>query len=79
MEQHPLIARAIEICGSQPVLAERLGCRQQTVSKMLNLEIPISAEYSLLIEDATRGAVPARELRPDLPWPAAADVEAVAS
>lgn len=67
MDQHPQIARAIEICGSQPALAEKLRCRQQTVSKMLNLEIPVSAEYALLIADAT-GISPA-DIRPDLPWP----------
>jgi DNA-binding transcriptional regulator YdaS (Cro superfamily) len=69
MDQHPLIARAIEIAGSQPLLAEKLRCRQQTVSKMLNLEIPVSAEYALLIADATDGGVAASALRPDLPWP----------
>lgn len=67
MDQHPLVARAIEICGSQPALAEKLNCRQQTVSKMLNREIPVSAEYALLIADAT--GIPAAEIRPDLPWP----------
>jgi DNA-binding transcriptional regulator YdaS (Cro superfamily) len=36
---------------------------------MLNREIPVSAEYALLIADATAGAVPANETRPDLPWP----------
>lgn len=61
------MARAIEICGSQPALAEKLRCRQQTVSKMLNLEIPVSAEYALLIADAT--GIPPAEIRPDLPWP----------
>jgi len=72
MDQHPQIARAIEICGSQPVLAEKLRCRQQTISKMLNLEIPVSAEYALLIADATGGTVTAAALRPDLPWPSPA-------
>lgn len=69
-DQHPLIAKAIETCGSQPALAEKLGCRQQTVSKMLNREIPVSAEYALLIASATAGKVTVQELRPDLPWPA---------
>jgi DNA-binding transcriptional regulator YdaS (Cro superfamily) len=68
-DQHPLIAKAIELCGSQPALAEKLGCRQQTISKMLNREIPVSAEHALLIASATAGMVPAQELRPDLPWP----------
>lgn len=71
MDQHPQVARAIEICGSQPALAEKLRCRQQTVSKMLNLEIPVSAEFALLIADAT--GIPASEIRPDLPWPAVAE------
>lgn len=67
MDQHPHVARAIEICGSQPALAEKLRCRQQTVSKMLNLEIPVSAEFALLIAAAT-GIAPG-DIRPDLPWP----------
>lgn len=67
MDQHPQVARAIELCGSQPALAEKLGCRQQTVSKMLNREIPVSAEFALLIAAAT-GMRP-DEIRPDLPWP----------
>lgn len=67
MDQHPQVAKAIEICGSQPALAEKLRCRQQTVSKMLNREIPVSAEYALLIADAT--GIPAQDIRPDLPWP----------
>lgn len=67
MEQHPQVARAIQICGSQPALAEKLGCRQQTVSKMLNREIPVSAEHALLIADAT--GIPVADIRPDLPWP----------
>jgi DNA-binding transcriptional regulator YdaS (Cro superfamily) len=70
MDQHPQVARAIEICGSQPALAEKLRCRQQTVSKMLNREIPVSAEYALLIADAT--GIPAQDIRPDLPWPSPA-------
>lgn len=74
-DQHPLIAKAIEICKSQPALAEKLGCRQQTVSKMLNREIPVSAEYALLIASATDGRVSAHDLRPDLPWPAASQME----
>lgn len=71
MDQHPQVAKAIQIVGSQPALAERLGCRQQTISKMLRREIPVSAEHALLMQDATAGAVPANETRPDLPWPAA--------
>ncbi len=69
MDQHPQVARAIQICGSQPALAERLRCRQQTVSKMLNREIPVSAEHALLMQEATGGQVLASETRPDLPWP----------
>jgi DNA-binding transcriptional regulator YdaS (Cro superfamily) len=69
MDQHPQVARAVKICGSQPLLAAKMGCRQQTVSKMLNFEIPVSAEYALLMEAATAGEVPASETRPDLPWP----------
>lgn len=76
MDKHPQVARAIEICGSQPELAKKLGCRQQTVSKMLNREIPVSAKNALLIASATAGQISPAALRPDLPWPGA--TEAVA-
>ena len=65
----PLIRRAIDICGSQPKLAERIGRAQQTISKLLMRQARVTADVALKIEAATEGQVRARELRPDLPWP----------
>lgn len=71
METHPLIEKAIRAAGRQSDLAAAMGVAQQTVSKLLNREINVNAEHAVLIEHATAGAVTARELRPDLPWPVA--------
>lgn len=64
--QDPRIDRAIKACKTQQLLAEAMGVKQQTVSKLLNRERGISAEMALLIDKATNGAVPKHELRPDL-------------
>jgi DNA-binding transcriptional regulator YdaS (Cro superfamily) len=64
--KHPHVARAVQIVGKQEILAARLRCAQQTVSKMLNYEIPISAEHAIAIDRATAGRVPKELLRPDL-------------
>ena len=69
-EKHPEIALAIQIVGKQAVLAQKIGCAQQTVSKMLNRSGPVSAENALRIDRATGGLVPKWRLRPDLWQPA---------
>jgi len=58
------MARAIEVAGSQALLAQRLKCSQAAVSKWLRIRVP--AERAIEIERAT--GVPRHELRPDL-WP----------
>jgi DNA-binding transcriptional regulator YdaS (Cro superfamily) len=71
---HPLIARAIALVGGrQTYLAERLGRPQQYVSKLLNREVPISAETAAAIDRITDGEVSKSQLRPDL-WPPAQPV-----
>jgi DNA-binding transcriptional regulator YdaS (Cro superfamily) len=52
--------------GRQADLARHIGCAQQTVSKLLHGELPVSAEHAVAIDKATRGAVPKQRLRPDL-------------
>ena len=52
--------------GRQADLARHIGCAQQTVSKLLNGELPVSAEHAVAIDKATRGAVTKQRLRPDL-------------
>lgn len=56
--------------GRQMHLAERLGRPQQYVSKLLNREVPVSAETAAAIDRITEGRVPKSALRPDL-WPPA--------
>lgn len=68
-DPHPLIAEAIRLVGGRQIhLAERLGRPQQYVSKLLNREVPVSAETAAAIDRATDGQVAKSALRPDL-WP----------
>jgi DNA-binding transcriptional regulator YdaS (Cro superfamily) len=66
--QSKLIERAIlSMPGRrQGDLAAAMGVAQQTVSKLLRGEIPVSPEHAMAIHRATRGAVPGSALRPDL-------------
>ena len=64
---NPHVAAAIAACGGkQSLLAERLGCAQQTVSKLLLCEIEIDPTWAVRIDRATAGAVPAATSCPDL-------------
>src|SRR4051812_3858229 len=67
--QPALIEQAI-LCvpggGRQEDLAAAMGVAQQTVSKLLRGEVPVSPEQAIAIHRATRGAVPGSALRPDL-------------
>ena len=69
--KHSKIAAAIAIVGSQAELARRCSCAQQTISKMLNGEISVTAEIAKKIDEATGGQVARWQLRPDL-WDAPA-------
>lgn len=65
--QNPDICAAIEIVGSQAKLADAVGVRQQTISKLLlGQRNKVSAEIAVGIHDATEGKVPKWRLRPDL-------------
>lgn len=64
--KNPHIARAVQIVGKQAALAEKIGCAQQTISKMLNNEIRIPAELAVKIHDLTGGRVSKSQMRPDL-------------
>jgi DNA-binding transcriptional regulator YdaS (Cro superfamily) len=74
----PHVARAVDAAGSQRQLADVMGCAQQTVSKLLNGEITIDADWALRIERATGGSVSRHDLRPDLFGPHPAPTEAAA-
>jgi DNA-binding transcriptional regulator YdaS (Cro superfamily) len=54
--------------GSQPKLAEAMGCSQSKISWLLVKAETISAEDALRVDRATAGKVSAADLRPDL-WP----------
>jgi len=67
-----LIETAISQLGSQAKLAEACGVKQQSIWQAKDSG-RVSAELALLIEKATGGAVTAKGLRPDLPWPEIAE------
>jgi DNA-binding transcriptional regulator YdaS (Cro superfamily) len=67
MQVNPHVKAAIDICGGkQSLLAERLGCAQQTVSKLLLGEIEIDPTWAVRIAAATNGQVPALQSCPAL-------------
>ena len=68
ISQPTLIEQAIlSVPGRrQEDLAAAMGVAQQTVSKLLRGEVPVSPEQAIAIHRATRGAVPGSALRPDL-------------
>ena len=61
-----LVRRAVQIMGSQPALARRIGKSQQHVSALCKAASCISAEDAISIHHATSGEVAASDLRPDL-------------
>jgi DNA-binding transcriptional regulator YdaS (Cro superfamily) len=64
---NPDISAAIEIVGSQQKLADAIGVRQQTISKLLlGQRSKISAEIAAGIHTATNGQIPKWKIRPDL-------------
>lgn len=67
-----LIETAVTLLGSQAKLADACGVKQQSIWQAKETG-RCSAELALQIEQATSGRVTARDLRPDLPWPAVAE------
>ncbi|MDX7993166.1 transcriptional regulator [Xenorhabdus littoralis] len=61
------IEKAISLWGSQKKFAKHIGKAQSTVSDWLTGKKKISPENVVIIVEATKGAVQAHELRPDLP------------
>lgn len=57
---------AIDQLGSQPKLADAMGCSQSKISWLLLTAKEISAEDALGVHRATGGKVSASQLRPDL-------------
>lgn len=64
---NPHVKAAIEYCGGkQSLLAERLDCAQQTVSKLLLGEIEVDPTWAVRLARATSGHVKAAEACPAL-------------
>ncbi|MCA1831203.1 MAG: helix-turn-helix domain-containing protein [Actinobacteria bacterium] len=74
----PLIQKAIDKLGSQEALGRACGCSQNKIW-LAKDRGKVDADLAILIEAATDGEVKARDLRPDLPWPAYASAEMAAS
>lgn len=58
------LAKAVEIKGSQLLLADAIGCNQSIISRALRGKTP--AELVLDIETAVAAEVTRHQLRPDL-------------
>ncbi len=60
------LRRAVGHLGSQRALAEHLGKSQAYISKWLNRDKKVPAEFCADIEAATGGKVTCQQLRPDV-------------
>ena len=60
------ILKAIDACGTQGELAERIGVSQGFISQLARGARPIPPGLCRRIEDATDGAVTREDLRPDV-------------
>jgi DNA-binding transcriptional regulator YdaS (Cro superfamily) len=69
--------RAVELAGSDTELGRRIGSTQNAVWQARKRG-SVTAEMAMKIEAALAGAVLARDLCPDLPWPNYAASEAPA-
>jgi DNA-binding transcriptional regulator YdaS (Cro superfamily) len=66
MDTKSHLERAVEVFGSQKKLADAVGCSQQHISLLLRGEVKVTGEIAVAIDEATKGDVSRRELRPDL-------------
>jgi DNA-binding transcriptional regulator YdaS (Cro superfamily) len=63
------LEKACELAGNNDsALARKIGATQNAVWQAKQRG-KVSAEMAMAIEQALDGAVKARDLRPDLPWP----------
>jgi len=60
------IKKAINLLGSQTLLAKEVGVSQPAIHKWLHGSNLVSPRFVLLIEQATEGKVTRYELRPDI-------------
>lgn len=69
--------RAVELAGSEKKLGQKVGATQNAIWQARQRG-RVTAEMAMKIEQALAGAVQARELCPDLPWPEYAPSDAPA-
>jgi DNA-binding transcriptional regulator YdaS (Cro superfamily) len=48
--KNPVVERAVELAGGQEQLAEKLGCSQSQVSRMLLCENKVGGDYAIKLE-----------------------------
>ncbi|MCP3899549.1 MAG: helix-turn-helix domain-containing protein [Desulfobacteraceae bacterium] len=60
------IKKAIQICGGQTALAEKIGVTQPAVHKWLNGLALVDPKHAIPIEKATNGQVTRHQIRPDI-------------
>ena len=70
MEFKTHLQLAVDYCGSQKALADKIGITQPGVSFLLHEAKNISAELAIAIERATDCMVTRGDLRPDIFGPA---------
>lgn len=66
------IEKAVEVCGGQRQLAERLGVTQSAVNQWVNGVRPVPPARCRAIQEATNFEVTCADLRPDVFGPQAA-------
>ena len=64
----PPVDRAVEIVGTQVLLAAALGVSKSAVGQWKEEGRRVPAEHCPVIERLTAGAVRCEELRPDIEW-----------
>lgn len=57
---------AVAVAGSQGALAKKLGCAQQTISKLVKGEIGVTVEMAVLFDREVGGTLNKHALRPDV-------------
>lgn len=62
------VDRAVEILGTQALLAAALGVSKSAVGQWKEEGRRVPAEHCPVIERLTNGAVRCEELRPDIEW-----------
>lgn len=65
---NPPVDRAVEIVGTQVLLAAALGVSKSAVGQWKEEGRRVPAEHCPVIERLTAGAVRCEELRPDIEW-----------